>query len=220
MSLPTRFRPGETPSLLDLVFTNEQNMINNILHLPPVPLGNSDHICNEFDLICYLEVKKPDSIKYNITAASIELMKQALSDVDWESILDPLNTNDAWLLFKTIFQDILDKHGHLHTERVYSNAEVFSLKKQKNKLWKRYIFTRSPSELSTFKSVNNQLRSLTCNLKRNYEKQLIQNIKSKSKAFWQYINFKDYVHYIHFLSFLIVAVKLKDWRISLLGSTL
>ena len=35
-------------------------------------------------------------------------MKQALSDVDWESILDPLDTNDAWLLFKTIFQDIVD----------------------------------------------------------------------------------------------------------------
>ena len=29
-ALPTRFRPGETPSLLDLVFTNEQDMINNI----------------------------------------------------------------------------------------------------------------------------------------------------------------------------------------------
>ena len=110
----------------------------HILHLPP--LGNSDHVCNEFDLICYLEVKKPDSIKYNITAASIELMKQALSDVDWESILDPLNTNDAWLLFKTIFQDLLDKHGHLHTER---NAEVFSLKKQKNKLWKRSFYSIS-----------------------------------------------------------------------------
>jgi len=47
---------GETPSLLDLVFTNEQDMIDNISHLPP--LGNSDHICIEFDLICYLEVNK------------------------------------------------------------------------------------------------------------------------------------------------------------------
>ena len=42
ITAPTRFRPGETPSLLDLVFTNEQDMINNILHLPP--LGNSDHV--------------------------------------------------------------------------------------------------------------------------------------------------------------------------------
>ena len=67
---------------------------------------------------------------------------------------------------------------------------VVQLKKQKNKLWKRYLFTRSPTDLATFKSVNNQLRSLTRNLKRNYERQLIQNIKSKPEAFWQYINSK------------------------------
>jgi len=94
----TRFRPRETPSLLGLVFTNEQDMIDNISHLPP--LGNSDHICIEFDLICYLEVNKFENIKYNVTAANIELMKQALSDVDWKLILD---TNDSWLLFKAIF---------------------------------------------------------------------------------------------------------------------
>ena len=120
-------------------------------------------------------------------------MKQALSDVDWELILNPLDTNDAWLVFKTIFQDIIDKHVPTYKQRkksLYSNAEMFSLKKQKNKLWKRYLFTRSPSDLSTFKSVNNQLRSLTRNLKRNYKRQLIQNIKSKPKAFWQYINSK------------------------------
>jgi len=43
---------------------------------------------------------------------------------------------------------------------------------------------------SNFKLVNNQLRSLTCNLKKNYEKHLAQNIKSKPKAFWQYVNSK------------------------------
>ena len=192
ITAPTRFRPEETPSLLDLVFTSEQDMINNTLHLPP--LGNSDHVCIEFDLICYLEVNKLDSIKYNIRAANIELMKQALSDVDWELILDPLDTNDAWLLFKTIFQDIVDKHVPTYRERrrVYTQMLrcLFSLKKQKNKLWKRYLFTRSPTGLATFKSVNNQLRSLTHNLKRNYERQLVQNIKSKPKAFWQCINSK------------------------------
>ena len=61
---PTRYREEETPSLLDLVFTNEQDMINNLVYLPP--LGNSDHICIEFDLICYSEPKKYDNLKYNI----------------------------------------------------------------------------------------------------------------------------------------------------------
>ena len=115
-----------------------------------------------------------------------------LCDVDWESILDTPNTNDAWMLFKTIFQDSVNKHVPTYKLRekksLYSNSEVFSLKKHKNKLWKRYFFTRNPVDLSNFKLVNNQLRSLTHNLKKNYESQLIQNIKSKPKAFWQYVN--------------------------------
>jgi len=42
--------------------------------------------------------------------------------------------------------------------------------------------------------VNNQLRSLTRNLKKDYEKQLVQNVKSKPKAFWQYVNSKVKIH--------------------------
>jgi len=48
----TEPRPSDTPSLLDLVFTNELDMINDISNSPP--LGNSDHVCI---LVCYIECK-------------------------------------------------------------------------------------------------------------------------------------------------------------------
>ena len=100
--VPTKFR-SETPSLLDLVFrTNEQDMIDNITTLATPRkqhryyvrsiqyvhniYGNSDDACIEFDLICYSKVIKPENIKYNTRAANIELMKQALSDVDWGNL--------------------------------------------------------------------------------------------------------------------------------------
>jgi len=40
---PTRYRSSDTPSLLDLVFTNKLDMINDISY--SLPLGNSDHVC-------------------------------------------------------------------------------------------------------------------------------------------------------------------------------
>jgi len=74
-------------ALLDLVFRNEEDMITNMLYLPP--LGNSDHICIQFDLLHYLESKKTDnSIRYNTRAANIDQMKQSLSNVDWISLLE------------------------------------------------------------------------------------------------------------------------------------
>ena len=44
----TRYREGETPNILDLVFTNEEEMISNIDYGDP--LGKSDHLTLEFML--------------------------------------------------------------------------------------------------------------------------------------------------------------------------
>ena len=59
---PTRIRQGESPSLIDLVFTNEEDLASNLSDLPP--LRNSDYICIQFDLTCYSEPKKTDNFKY------------------------------------------------------------------------------------------------------------------------------------------------------------
>ena len=174
-------------NLINLIFTNEEDWVSNLSH--PPPLGNSDHICIQFDLTCYSEPKKTDNFKYNTRAANIDLMKQTLGDVDWVSILDLLDMNNAWLQFKSIFQNTIDQcvptYKPKEKKSLYSNSEVFSLKRRKNHLWKRYLSTHSAADLSNFKSVNNQLRSLTHNLRKDYEKQLSQGVKSRP---WQYVN--------------------------------
>ena len=48
---PTRFRDGVSPSLLDLVFTNEEGMLTNLQYSPG--LGKSDHVLLTFLLACY-----------------------------------------------------------------------------------------------------------------------------------------------------------------------
>jgi len=67
-------------------------------------------------------------------------MKQTLGNVDWVSLLDPLDMSDAWLQFKSIFQDTLDNFVPTYKPKekksLYSNSEVFSLKRKKNQLWK------------------------------------------------------------------------------------
>ena len=120
------------------------------------------------------------------------MMKMTLSEIDWTSILDPQDINDAWLLFKSKFQEIIDKYVPTYKPKerknLYTTPEVFNLKRKKNKLWKKYRSTRSQHDLSNFELVNNELRSLTRNLRKNYEEQLVQNAHTKPKTFWQYIN--------------------------------
>ena len=50
---PTRYREGSIPTVLDLIFTNEEYMVENIEFLPG--LGKSDHFILEFEYICFSE---------------------------------------------------------------------------------------------------------------------------------------------------------------------
>ena len=49
----TRHREGQQPFLLDLVFTSDPNVIDEVIHLSP--LGSSDHDCLLWNLKCYDE---------------------------------------------------------------------------------------------------------------------------------------------------------------------
>ena len=52
---PTRYRAGQQPSLLDLVFTNETHLVDRIQISEP--LGKSYHAVPEFDFLCYWTCK-------------------------------------------------------------------------------------------------------------------------------------------------------------------
>ena len=53
---PTRIRGTDTPRIIDLVLTNEINMIEGIEYLPP--LGASDHLTIAAKLNLYTEVNQ------------------------------------------------------------------------------------------------------------------------------------------------------------------
>ena len=55
-----RYRVGFEPSLLDLLFTNEENMINSVNHM--TGLGKSDHLQLEFTFNCYTETTNKNII--------------------------------------------------------------------------------------------------------------------------------------------------------------
>lgn len=52
----TRTRDNSEPSTIDLVFTNEEHMIDKIEY--ESPLGRSDHVVLTFNYKCYFELEK------------------------------------------------------------------------------------------------------------------------------------------------------------------
>ncbi len=74
-------REGNKPSLLDLIITNEENMVDNIVHLPG--LGVSDHLVLTCDFNCYIDRINSMSNKLNFFKGDYKSMEDQLSKQDW-----------------------------------------------------------------------------------------------------------------------------------------
>jgi hypothetical protein len=80
----TRMRENCEPSTLDLILTNDENMIEELNYTSP--LGNSDHCSLEFVLKCYCEEKSCKTEKWNYFKGDYTKMNTFLQ-CDWNDIL-------------------------------------------------------------------------------------------------------------------------------------
>ena len=74
---------------------------------------------------------------------------------------------------------------------MYINLEVLRLKNTKNKLWKRYVKSKSHYDHRAFTKCRNRLRNLTRSLRSDFEKNLPKNIKEKAEIFLEICKIKD-----------------------------
>ena len=91
---PTRHVQNSTPHILDLILTNEEEMINSINILPA--LGLSDHVCLRFNYLCNCSTNPASKPRYNIHQADIVRMRQMLTVIECEDLLSPLDIQSAY----------------------------------------------------------------------------------------------------------------------------
>ena len=75
----TRYMENSTPHILDLIFSNEKDFVEDIQYLPG--LGLSDHVCLEFSFECYSKYHPVSKPRYNLHCADFSKMRRLISDV-------------------------------------------------------------------------------------------------------------------------------------------
>ena len=83
---PTRIRESENPSVFDLIFTNEQDMVENEMKYLP-PLGKSDLVILEFILKLYTDRMDKPQQRLNYYKGNYENINENLSKINWDKIL-------------------------------------------------------------------------------------------------------------------------------------
>ena len=74
-------------------------------------------------------------------------MREALYAINWLDIMEPMDTQEAWEFFKTVFQDIIDKYVPITTgvqekRNVYMSPEAFSFKEKSGNYGKAILCLR------------------------------------------------------------------------------
>ena len=115
--------PGRESSTLDLVFTREENMVQN-LEIVSL-LGKSNHCGLVFDFIAsdrLIISKEKSRLKMNYFKGNYNLIRSKLEKVDWSEIFE---SADVEIVCQTIENLILDL-----TQRFLSVRRVFKHKRK------------------------------------------------------------------------------------------
>ena len=78
----TGIRRGQNPSKLDYIFTEEDNLIEDLEILPH--LGKSDHACLQVKYVLGNTDPHTDSAKRNFWKVDYTAMNIELSSIDWQ----------------------------------------------------------------------------------------------------------------------------------------
>ena len=104
---PTRFRTQQTANVLDLVFTNEESLVNEIKYEEPI--GKSDHLCLAWTLKSDVHGSDTAVVKYFFSKGDFGAMRSELAGESWEELLFDKTVNEQWNIIRDRIQSVRDK---------------------------------------------------------------------------------------------------------------
>ncbi len=158
-----RARRSNTPSLLGLLLTNEEVIIDKVG--TEAPVGKSDHVIQRAAV--NVDVKEPCTrTRRNYNKANYLNMKKELS-LNWVETLPETDDIDTiWSKFEDKLSSSMDTH--ISTVSPKARKYRYPLDKaaksvilRKNKLWKRVKTTKSEVDYRLFCRTRNQVSRLT-----------------------------------------------------------
>ena len=181
----TRFRNDQN-SCLDLIFTNEEEMINEVKELPP--LGKSDHVCQKWELIVEEILFRNTTVKRpNFRRANWERMKEEMRDFQFDPKDAPSIMNDK---FVAMIGDSRKRHIPLCKPRSDKYRLPWMgyprIKKQRSatwRSWKAFKQSSMPRDYAMYKTERNRLKDMTRTAKRQYEQRLIGDMRDNPNLY-------------------------------------
>ena len=158
----TRCRLNQRRSVLDLIISNEEDMVECLEYLSP--LGASDHKVLTFQFNCYCSHSKNSSTHFNYYKGDYEAMRQELN-INWEEELCNDEVNN--MLRKLNDRISSAKEKFIPRSRPFPRKGTVPLCKntvdaikRKHRTWTRFIESRDDNSYKLYAKARNKVKWL------------------------------------------------------------
>ena len=193
---PTNFEPNKTASCIDLIFTNQSNLVLESGIHPSLY-----NMCHHQIVYAKLSLKihVPPSYKrevWNYNRAQVDLIKRSIVNFDWDKAFRSLSVNEQVELLENtllnIFRNFIPHESIKvkHKDPPWINKEIKSALRYKNRLHKKYISGRTEVDKINLKSYTDFVCDLITTAKESYFINLgkkLNDPKTSPKTYWSII---------------------------------
>ena len=198
----SRRRGNDKPSLIDLIFTDEEMQVSEVIH--HAPLGKSDHDVITFKFNCYLDSSKPKDV-FVYAKADFESMRRELTESDWEEIyLSDGGEKSVEDLWHTLKLKLLELRNKFVPKQKFStkvswkeiggfpiNEELQVAIRNKRTAHRHWMSKKNYDDAHiarlNYTKARNKVTKLMRQSKRKYENDIARKSKTNPKAFWSHI---------------------------------
>ena len=194
---PTHHRGLQKSNILDLIFSNEKDMIANLQY--KTPIGKSHHSVLTFTAQCYYNAPMPSGKIYSYDKGDYLGLNDHISSQDWDAILCSDSVEENWEIFHKQILSMKDHYIPSKTNHhvpkgkkkpLWMNSRALSFVKAKGTAFKKYLETKDGMDYTSYCIARNKARRATRQAMKQFEKQIAKEAKLNPKAFHKFINSK------------------------------
>ena len=185
---PTRFREGQNPSILDLLFTRGPTEAFNLTR--DCPLGKSDHVVIRFNLTLKVPAPRARVVRLYRKINRDDIQKDA-REIPW--VPDgPRDVEVVWTGTVGNVVSLTNKHApevELKGSRLkpWFTARVRRAISKRNSLWHKTQLDDTFANRRHYTRFKNSAAKSCKTARSEYELRLARCIKTHSKKFWRYV---------------------------------
>ncbi|XP_071944696.1 uncharacterized protein [Antedon mediterranea] len=195
----TRHRDGQRSSQLDLIITDDDFKVSNLLHLPP--LGKSDHDCLFWQYVYKLDIPSKETKSFhNYNKGDYISIKRELSNINWSDEFDNQTTDEMYNSINEVLCNMTELYiptfGSTRSKgqnKPWMTSAVKKSVKKKYQLYKSFRETQNERDHMAYKKQNNRTRQAVRNAQATFEKKILMEFKNKPENFHKYVRSKQKV---------------------------